>query len=178
MTNVEFYGKNVNLDKIGIVLVDMQYSYLKEYSLKYISFMREAQKDILQIAVNKDYPLGVLEFLWDKRTDSELRNLINNIPRKKYFKKEKMDGFSNEKFYPWLKKMDLETLCFMGIHTNQCVLETAKSAKNYGFNIMLAKQLTKGIASSKNFFKSINWFRNNGVYPKNYKEIVELLNKK
>ena len=88
MTNVEFYGKNVNLDKTGIVLVDMQYSYLKEYSLKDVFFMREAQKDILQIAVDKNYPLGVLESIWDKRTDSELRDLINNVQRKKYFKKE------------------------------------------------------------------------------------------
>lgn len=70
-----------------------------------------------------------------------------------------------------LKNKKIEKIIFTGVNRNCCVKETAKEAKNKGYEIYAAKDLMN------NYIKK-DWFTKNSKYFENHKELINHFVKK
>ena len=131
----------------GIILVDMQPSFLKHIDPQEKKQLIQRQREVLTLAKRYDIPTLVFEFDGQGETISELEQIIADIPRTKTFTKERDDGFEiyhgpknfEPDYYPsdWLQAQGVDAVYMMGINGFACVQETADSAKDL-FHLQIA----------------------------------------
>ncbi len=129
----------------GIILVDMQDSFLQGiHTPERIQLIRE-QKKVLAVAAEYDLPVLIFEMDNYGQTTKELQELVDTVPRTKTFSKNRNDGFEiydplprfDPETFPsdWLKQQGVDSVYMMGVNGNACVKETADSAMKMGFTI-------------------------------------------
>ncbi len=73
---------------------------------------------------------------------------------------------------PWLKEKKAKTLLLMGIHSCACVLSTAKSAINLGYDIVTSHDLVTRCNLSSCVGGEHDWYAKNGVYVMNHSTLL------
>ena len=164
----------INLDKLAILIVDMQPSFLESIGAIERKRLIRAHEEILIACVRRDYPVAVLEYAGRGRTHKNLRSLIHQIPRFEFFKKVFDNGFTNphllEKFNEW----GTSEICITGINASFCVKSTASSAISYGKRIITARELVENQASEYQRFKEdLPWFKEFGLYFPDYQSLKD-----
>ena len=117
-----------DLGDIGIVVIDMQKSFLDDHDPVTIEYKIGNQQKVLDFCYRQNYSAAVLEYEDSGDTIRDLTRYINRFERHKYFSKFCNDGFSNEFFSKQLENWGLDSLILMGVNTSYCVKETGMSA--------------------------------------------------
>jgi len=175
----------IDLDKFGIVLVDMQSRFLEDIAVEELGNLFISQADVLRACAEKDYPVAVLEYTGSGSTDERLKTLVKEVPRYAFFQRSRDNGFP--KLKQQLNEWDLDYLCFMGISAPYCVKATAskaiKNGKLISFRnrkkILTARQLISAQTyNQRQLERAINWFERKGMYNPDYTSITNLMYKK
>jgi nicotinamidase-related amidase len=168
---------NINLDRLGIVIVDMQKGFVKPIDKNEAETMISAQEEVLEVCVGEDYPVVTLEYRGFGKgyTIPRLRNITERVPRHRLFGKTQADGYSDE-LDSQLKVWGIDTLCFIGIDAAICVWDTAESAIEKGKQIMTARQLIAAQTKEKiGFTESLDWYKTNGTYFDDHTDLLSLM---
>ncbi len=147
---------------LAVIIVDMQPYFLESIPELVRTQIVLAQLDVLEYCSLMDIPVAYLEFRFRGRTQSEIAEAIQKVPRKKKVIKKWDDGFKGTKLKKFLRGWRVRTLLIAGINADACVRKTAKSAKRHDFKLITAENLVADyrIGRCEKFLK---WFRNNGV---------------
>ena len=174
------FGKDEEVNRRGVtglavILVDMQPEFTRNIFRGVFARILKTQSRVIKECAELDVPIAVLEFEDCARTIQELRGLLRSVPRKRVFKKDNNDGFTNDALKGFLDLYEIDSVLFMGLYSNACVLSTAKSAVLSGFSVLTSEDL---IAQEKSYIISdfvVGWFANNGIIYKKIPPISEIL---
>jgi len=146
----------------------------------------ENQKRVLEYAIENDIPVLVFEMDMRGKTVPELRELIDRVPRHRYFTKFSRGGFLKHGMVPyphtpeddprvWIREQGVKVLYHMGANTDYCVLETARAAVGEGFSVGTTADVVMS-SSCVDDCPSVNaafmYFRNNGFFELENKKII------
>ena len=151
------------MEKIVVLVVDMQARFLREISKKDIRKILKANIQVIEeLCIKKEFPLVTLEFAGCGDTARTLERRIEKVPkhRRKLFLKTKWDGFENEDFAEYIDQIGAKTLIIMGLYADRCVKATAESAVRLEYKIITAGSLIIGTIFDNG--KSAKWYKKNG----------------
>jgi len=149
------------------LVIDMQPQFLQKIEDNERENLIRSQLMMLDLFVQRDIPTIVLEYLHFgvDRTNQEIRERVEKIPRHSYVTKTNDDGFKNPELAHQLKLLNVKFLLLMGINASYCVKKTAKSALSKGYVIFTARQLIANQSHTQTLFHDdILWYEKNGVY--------------
>lgn len=168
--------KKQGIGNLAVLLIDMQEWFL--LGIEYEEKHREIpyQLEVLEYCKNKDIPVFVLEYKDCGSTIKILKDKVDSLEKKTYITKPYDDGFVKTDLAEQLRKNEIATVLLMGINASACVLNTAAGAVMAGFKVMTSDDL---IADPKSYGlnESIEWYRSNGVYKDDYKDLLDLISK-
>ncbi len=127
----------------------------------------EAQKQILRTCARKDIPIVVLEYWNHKDTINEISRELRLIPRVRFILKRNWDGFQATILNEVLNGFKAESLLFMGVYASGCVLSTASTAVNLGYNIFTSEDLIAEFPPGALDIKTRRWLLQNGHLQQN-----------
>ncbi|MFA6408432.1 MAG: isochorismatase family protein [Candidatus Paceibacterota bacterium] len=150
------------------VLVDMQKGFIRENSHARLRKIISAQIDVIRgVCVSHDIPLIVLEYRGQGRTLEELEVEISCVKRVVRLIKRVNDGFYDGKLEEVLHRFRTGRLLLMGINASFCVMETAGTAIELGYEIVTAHTLTTNTTScsaskESDISNALGWYERNG----------------
>lgn len=150
---------------IASLLIDMHDGFLENIEVGQREVMINSQIEMIQLYSEFDIPLIVLQHI-DRKTNGELLKEIKKVPRHKFIKKEKKDGFTNPGVEHKLKEWGSEYIILMGINAYHCVKDTAESAIARRFKVITAPTLTKNQSFHSNkgqYGEFLNWIDSSGT---------------
>ena len=145
------------MEKPAVVIIDMQTFYME--GIPHIDTIVENQQRVIRQCLRQGLPMAVLEYGGESKTVTELVSLVDLSSFKGYFTKVCDDGFTNFDFVFHLGLWKRMSILFMGVDAGYCVLDTAKSAYNWGYDVLSAECLIGG-----NVDKARPWFLEKGRY--------------
>lgn len=151
-------------EKTAVVLIDMQEHFVCDLAPDTKEHIVMHQQTVLADCAKLDVPVVVLEFDGYGSTLGVLEEGIQSIRRSARLKKSSNDGFSRAMLRERLEEFGATSLLLMGINASYCVLDTAKSAKRLGFNVVTSSAL---IADQKRkAYKNLSqdWYRANSAF--------------
>ncbi len=116
----------------AVLLIDMQISFLEALSIEAARKLVTAQKNILAYCEEKRIPVIVIEY--DGKTLT-LPELIHGASNAFHLKKCHDDAFKKTNLEWLLKKLGVRSLFLMGIYAASCVLQTAQTSIQKGFEV-------------------------------------------
>ena len=152
-------------ESIASLLVDMHDGFLKNIEPGQRAVMINSQIDMIRLYSEFDVPLIVFQHK-NRKTIGNLLEEIKKVPRHKFIKKEKKDGFTNPEVEHQLKEWGSEYIILMGINAYHCVKHTAESAIARGFKVITAPTLTKNQSFHSNkgqYGEFLNWIGSSGT---------------
>ncbi len=155
----------------GILFVDMQFEYLEQINIKDQREIIRNQKRLLVAARENDIPVLVFEMGSKGETISSLKEIIDTVPRHKYFEKYRDDGFesyNDRADLPenWLREQNVEKIIFTGVNTDACIFANAESAVRLSFGIVTSTDLVASMHCNvycERVAPALNYFLENGV---------------
>jgi hypothetical protein len=175
-------GKKVSLlEKYAVILIDMQKSQLEDVDETEKKVLINSQVELLNYCAKEDIPVVVLEYVEKDYPDNEkstiycLNQFIEKVPRKKYLKKNDLDGFTNPELEKQLSKWNATKLCLTGVYATSCVTATAAGAtKTKKFRFCTSPDL---VANPKCLEKNLEWCTENGTLYEDHKKLIEEIEK-
>ncbi|MBS3170158.1 cysteine hydrolase family protein [Candidatus Woesearchaeota archaeon] len=177
---IEKYEKNSqsSLDSLeeknkwGIIIVDMQETFLKYIPKKEVDRIVKNQQMVLNAAEKYDVPVLVFEY-WGSNTIEEISDLVKEVPRYEFMKKERDDGFERygnlyreEDPRRVLDEWGVDTAYFMGVNTDACIVKTADSARRLDYIPVTSKDVVAAQTCNGECEKlapAYNFFIENGI---------------
>ena len=89
--NGKVEAPSIDLYKLCAVMVDMQPPFLEEVIGNESSMLITSHKKLLEICIEKDYPLIALEYQGKGRTTKRLREIIQEVKRHIFIEKDSDD---------------------------------------------------------------------------------------
>jgi nicotinamidase-related amidase len=126
---------------IGVMLIDMQSGFLKDFSELGVWSLVYEQSRVLNWAGARDVPVVCAEYLNEGDTHPSLRNKLRGVPRVLRITKEDDDIFTATGLVSWLDERNVADLFFMGVNAHACVLDSARTAYNRGYAISTAESV-------------------------------------
>jgi len=174
----EFVAPRQN--NLAILLIDMQDMFMEDIDPEELNEEMQYQLAVIDYAKEHNVPVVVLEYFGHEETTSVLRKAVDGLENVITFTKWRDDGFedkdvlTNKGLAEYLHGQGVKTLILMGVKASACVRSTGEGALDNGFGIMTSKQL---IADPPywNYEESLFWFRENGIYRDDYKDLLELV---
>ncbi|OGI76552.1 hypothetical protein A3C57_02285 [Candidatus Nomurabacteria bacterium RIFCSPHIGHO2_02_FULL_33_12] len=158
-----------DLKTLAVFLIDMQDKFIDTNEKRSLI---PNQISVLNFCENKNVPILVFRYHGYGDINYKLQEKLNKIHKLvTYFSKRNDDAFHLDSLERWLENYEIKTILIMGINACACVLETAKSAIYYGYNVITSDQLIAGYCNEcngKHF-----WYEKNGVFRK---DLAYLLN--
>jgi isochorismate hydrolase len=175
----EVYTAEVDLDRVGVMVIDMQDEFLKKIDPDEKEVMFAAQIDLLDVCREYDYPALLLEYTGWGKTQKELYQSFQTVPRKAEFMKKVNNGFTHPFLSFTLDMFNIETIVIAGISAPYCVKGTAEVAIEEDKKIITARQLIASqIDRQKEFRESLSWFSRECIYVQTYTTITEMMKRK
>lgn len=167
---------------LGILMIDMQESFLMHICTKKRRSMIDAQKRVIAYAGQNDIPFFAVVMKYCGLTISELRDCISSkIGDIEYLKKGRANAFYEKEFGAKdlaenLRKEKVERIFYMGVNASACVLSTALGGLEHGFTPIVSEDVVASPIDSVTWENSKmcgrEWFKVNGVYFPRHKEVL------
>ncbi|TSC51937.1 MAG: hypothetical protein LiPW41_704 [Parcubacteria group bacterium LiPW_41] len=159
-------GVLMNLNRLVVVVIDMQKHFLKNVPKNDREKMINNQVAILRKCKKKNIPCIIVRFDKYAKTISQLTNVAYSLNRIFVVEKSRDNAFNNSLFVDILEILDCDSIFFFGVNASGCVWKTAATAKNKGYKIYTHKETIandeQGFLSSDHPF--VTWFTRMGVY--------------
>ncbi|MFH1425541.1 MAG: isochorismatase family protein [archaeon] len=157
------------------VVVDMMEKFLAHLSNP--GEIVENQRNVIGTCILNDVPVIAVEHGVSGHTVEPLQKLIRRArPRRNFIRKGDSDGFYGNRLGGVLRSLGVERVCLMGIYMNQCLLETAKDAKERGLGIIIAKDLFDNKGGNKHCLRdrerAMAWYGDNCSLFENHQEMI------
>lgn len=168
-------------NSVAILLIDMQDYFLKGIDPAEKEKEIPYQIEVLDYCKKNEIPVFILEYKDYGSTTSILREKLNELTDKTYIIKLNENGFIDTDLADRLNQKGVKNLLLMGINASACVLNTAKGALESGYTIMVSKDLIADRPPSNqwqfywDFNESIDWYKKNGIYQDNYKDLLKII---
>ncbi|MBS3162726.1 isochorismatase family protein [Candidatus Woesearchaeota archaeon] len=165
----------INTSNLGLVIVDMQESFLKKIPEDEVQRLVKKQRRVLEVAVEMDIPVGVLEYGCG-RTIKRIKEIVDRAARHRYFEKTLADGFepkniiSEVKPQDWFKERKVKRLLLSGIYATDCVASTGLGARRAGFEVLVSTPLVNQNETPEFGFEKYYYFL--GFEMVSYKRLV------
>jgi hypothetical protein len=162
----------VPLTNYGVILIDMQASFLKRVNEREKSILIQTQIEMIRFCAKYDLPVVVLEYQTFGQTIPILKQEIEKLPRTKTLLKPHASGFSVPYLSELLNGWNLQTICLTGIFEGYCVLRTVEDAIEKGYRTISANGLIarENVGGISNYTQ--NLIRENGAFYKNYRDLL------
>lgn len=167
--------------RIGVVLIHMQPAFVQNIGADEANRMVEAQCEVLEVCVSKDYPVVKLELRdlpglhhYFGETLEKLSEIIGRAPRNASFKNYGSNGYNSvveSQFNEW----EVNTFCLMGVELPYCVINTAKGVVRGRKDIITARSLIAAEQYDPKVEESLKWFRHNGKYFEDHADLLNLM---
>jgi nicotinamidase-related amidase len=173
--------QRINTSQFGVVIVDMQPTYLRNILEGEKTDLIRNQLALLERCLQRDIPVIAFEgqnpySMNYVETIPELKSKIKQLKRRQFFEKEFDDGFT---YYPLVNEQvtswKINTLCFTGINAAACVQETAEGALNQDYKVLTAEDLLADRVGIGGITHAKNWFEKNGNCYSSYQDILKNL---
>lgn len=180
--NNEVSGYNFHMNKVAVVLVDMQIFFLKNLKPDIKKELIANQLKVINFSIAHNIPLIVLEYkaggILRGKTTKGLQEKIQKISRVKVLIKESNSGFTKTNLDQILKEAKITKLVLMGINANGCVQDTAIAALRRKYTVasskgIIANTLSSGMELSK---KNKDWYMKNTEFFENVDSLLLSLN--
>jgi nicotinamidase-related amidase len=159
-------------DNCVVLLIDMQPRFLRRLSATKEDSLLRSQRNVLEYCEKSDVPLAVLEYKRADETHPRLVEPIARVPRRIKIVKSHDDGFNKTELGRTLDEWDPEYLILMGLNASACVLETARTAADRGFQLATAADLIgDGYVHWGNGVR--RWYLENGEYFARHSDLIE-----
>lgn len=161
---IDFSGYNFQMNKVAVVLVDMQDFFLKNLKSDIKKELIANQLKVINFSIAHNIPFIVLEYkaggILRGKTIGVLQEKIQNVPGTKVLIKESNSGFTKTNLNQILKEEGIEKLILMGINANGCVQDTAIGALRRKYIVtsskgIIANTFSGGLELSK---KNLKWY--------------------
>lgn len=183
--------KNKLGEYVGALVIDMQGNFLDDFSettskkesqiLRFLSKdakkMIRTQGEIIYRCGVENVPLYLIrttDGLTKKCKYNPIRPLTDRaveVKRQYLVTKGYDDSFQGTYLDELLKREDVTTLLLMGINSNACVRDTAKTALKKGYKIATGNNLILDYRKEKHA-EAVSWFKENGIWIKNPQVLV------
>lgn len=178
--------KKRDIGNLAVLLIDMQEYFLEDICDEEKAREVPYQLEVLDYCKKENVPVLVLEYEGCGQTISILKEKVDSLEKKDYIKKKHDDGFIDTDLAEKLRKNDIEIVLLMGIYASACVLQTGQGAISEGFKIITSKDLIANPKPIPRYIynpselsnESIDWYKANGTYVDNYKDLLDLISKK
>lgn len=160
---------------VSALVIDMQPTYLDLIRLPERTALIESQLEMLNIFAEERIPVMAIEYVGREKTSEFLRPAIEAVPQHKYLEKVADDGFDRTSLTELLLDWHTERLVIMGVLASCCVLTTAQSAVENGFEIYVARQLIADTQKLEYDRDGLDWLRTNGVFTEDYLGLIDIL---
>jgi isochorismate hydrolase len=179
--------EDIDLSRLGMAIIDMQDFFLKHLN----DFHRERiiylASEMIKISKKHSYPIFAVKMVdvningyhvdYGELNEDIAKNLEGSQAR--YYEKEKNSAFSDENFKYDISQMQLQYMCYVGVHSSLCVRDTAIDGVKIGIKPITAKGLIATHNSLKTtHFEAVKWFRENGLYSDSYSSLIDILKRK
>ena len=188
--------EKLEMDNLAVLVVDMQDYFLRGSFLErmgeHTSEIEEElpyQLEILKAAKSKQLPIFVVEYAddWNTRygaTTEKIQRELQSYQGVQTLKKSTDDAFESTDLVQRLDEKRVQRLIIMGVNASSCVLETAVSAEDYGFEILTSRQVisdvqfperVKQIPEYEEYGESAEWYRKYGTLFPLYLGLLEVI---
>jgi len=155
------------------LLIDMQSYFLGYINKKIQEKIIAAQMNVLGFCKDYDIPVLVLEYQGYSETVTELRDLVEQVPRSETKRKSHDNGFTNQDVAPLLHSWDIERVILIGINANACVKSTARGALKNDLKICTAGDIIAH-SNPQSYHKSLDFFRKHQYFD-THQKLLEML---
>lgn len=159
----------------AVILIDMQTGFIKGGCADMI----RAQIEVIRMCAERDVPLVVLEYYGEGKTLPGLEAEISRVKRTTRMTKHWNDGFKGGRLCEHLEELDVQKLLLMGVNGSFCVLDTATSALNLGYEVATSLDLVTNtstcVKSKKDMGNVFSWFNRNGILVQESSELAYVL---
>jgi len=162
--------RNFSANPVALV-IDMQPEFLKEVVEK--KELIECQSQVLHYCRKNNIAAIAVEYTNNGRTVQPLRKHIAKVPKHAIITKSAPDGFSNSELEKILRGWGADMLLLMGVNASLCVKDTAQGAADAGFKFMTAGQLIADEIYFQKRNKELSWYRQNGLYLLDYRNLLK-----
>jgi len=126
----------------AVVVVDMQAGFVDSLEPSVYDDLLSAQNKTLEYCRSQGYPIYLVEFAGNGPTISDIRYEFDQFKYGKCIYVKGQNNGMGQALYNQLKSTGVENIIFTGLNRSICVLSTILGAKNAGFNVMTAGDLT------------------------------------
>ena len=171
-------SQRIEISSLAVVVVDMQNYLLGVYGkhtehLPHVKEMHGYQEEVLRLAVERKIPVFLLEYEGMGETTKQILDALKGKPDLTISKKY-TDGFKETTLEEKLRERQITGIIVAGVNATGCVLHTAESAVEKGFNVFTSPQL---ITNASGYFERgwDAWYRKECTYFDNHKKLLEAL---
>ncbi len=170
------------MNKVAVILVDMQDFFLKNLKSNLIKELVANQLKIINFSIAHNIPLIVLEYkaggILRGKTTKGLQEKIQDISGARVLIKESNSGFTKTGLDQILKEAKITKLVLMGINANGCVQDTAIGALRRKFSVITSKGIIANTfnGSMELSRKNRNWYTINTKFFENVDGLLQSLN--
>jgi nicotinamidase-related amidase len=178
-------------EKYGIIIVDMQESFLRYHKPNKIREMVAAQIKLIQAGLNFGVPIAVVEYQNSGATIPQITAIAKPENNTAYFNRKCIpgllcggwvfppisdDAFSDPRLGHWINEKGLTSLLFAGINAESCLGLTAISAFRRGFEVTTSEDLISEPKMDYVPLKSLMWMKSEGVIVEDsHVKLIEIL---
>ena len=169
-----FRGVKTKMEKIdastlGVVVIDMQPSFLKSLSESEKENIISAHESFLKEISKKKSQIMFLEYIGCGKTEERIIGVAEKQYRENTFVKCYADGYyKNENFRRFIENQNFRNILYTGLYAGACVLSTAESSPKNS-TPLFCKDLSNRNAHA------IDWFSKDERIYDSYKTLLNLL---
>jgi nicotinamidase-related amidase len=153
--------KKLTAASTGVLLIDMQEHYLSDMDDRTRGALINAQREVIDICVERDIPLFILEYKDRGPTVESIMASARNVQHLTKIRKPLDDGFECTKLDEALKGLGIKSLVLMGVSASWCVKSTAISAVRLRYEVFTTAHLIANCRYVKD--NPDRWYIENGV---------------
>jgi nicotinamidase-related amidase len=158
--------------KQGVLIIDMQPSFLKGIKSEKKAEIIRNQRNLLYTCINKRLPAVLIEYEGEGKTVPGIRNLWKTAPLRIHLIKTEDDSFESTNLAGKLRYYALENLIIAGINASACVKRTANGALDNGFGISTSEKLIADPPNS-DYAAALYWYKAKGNYSLSLPELFQ-----
>ncbi|MBP6855064.1 MAG: cysteine hydrolase [Candidatus Pacebacteria bacterium] len=173
-------GKEINLDNLLVLLIDMQEDFVANKYRKRKIIPNQVR--ILEFCNANLIPVVIFEFVGYGKTVEDITAVAENKSGNNvhFLEKKYDDAFYNPKLNSILESSRTKTILMMGVNAGFCVYETAKSAIENGYQVVTSRDLIAGYRTKweKSPCPGVSWYQENTLFFDDHKRILKKIKNK
>ena len=172
MLQITLLMANADGQRYGVVVVHMQDYFFRGHPVgERKDTLLASQKEALDYCRANRIPVAVMEYCGNEfgPTLADLHAEARALPAMGTFRKKDTDCFKSARLRRFLESHGVDSLFLMGVYANDCIIDTSKGGKGYGYSVASARDVIGDCPKCEE--SAAEWFRSNGSFAESFREL-------